>query len=160
MRPKFLEFIGNARQRKSEKFRYQLSIFIVCLVISVFLWTLVRLSKDYYYNLNYHLKYTQVPWNYRLIKSSDSILTVKVRVQGFDFFSESFLLRKIRYYDISLKNIRIRSRDLRYYGIILTENIGKEIVSETNFNNDVYSIHPDTLYFEFEKRFPKPGKIN
>jgi len=160
VRPKFLEFIGNARQRKSDKFRYQLSIFIVCLVISIFLWTLVRLSKDYYYTINYHLKYIQVPGNFRLIKSSDSILTVKIRVQGFDFFSEEFLFRKPRHLDISLKNIKVKFRDFQYFGIMLTESIGKEIASETNFTNDVYSIHPDTLFFEFERHFPKPRKID
>jgi len=156
VRHKFLELIGNARQRKNEKFRNQLSIFIVCLVISVFFWALVRLSKDYYYTLNYHLKYTQIPGNFRLIKSSDSILTIKVRVQGFDFFSEEFLFRKTYHFDISLRNIKVKFRDSHYYGIMLTESIGKEITSESNFTSDVFSIRPDTLFFEFERRFPKP----
>ena len=155
MKPKFLEFIRNVRQRKNEKFRYQLSIFIVCLVISLFLWIIVRLSKDYYYTFNYHLTFTQIPGNFRLVSSSDSILAIQVKAQGFDLFSEKFLFGKIRRFDVSLKNIKVRSRDSQYYGILLTEHVVKEIASGTNFNSDIYSSHPDTLFFIFERRFPK-----
>ena len=66
MKSDFLEFIGNARQRRSEKFRNQLYIFLVCLVLSVFIWALVRLSKDYYYSIEYSLNYTQIPGNLKL----------------------------------------------------------------------------------------------
>ncbi|MEI6456381.1 MAG: hypothetical protein WCO93_08835 [bacterium] len=156
MKPKFLEFFWDARQHKNEKFRTQLSIFIVCLVISFFLWALVRLSKEYYYTLNYHLNFAQVPWNYKLVKSSDSILTFRIRLQGFDFFSEEVLLRKRRAYEINLKNIKVKLHEGNYYGILLTEPLGREIISETNFNSDVYSVRPDTIFLQFEKRFPKP----
>jgi len=155
VKPKFLEFIGEARQRKDEKFRTQLSIFIVCLVISFFLWALVRLSKEYYYTLNYHLNYTQVPWNYKLVNSSDSILTFRIRLQGFDFFSEEVLLRKRRSYDISLRNIKVKYHDGNYYGVLLTETLGREIISETNFTSELYSVKPDTIFLEFQRRFPK-----
>lgn len=160
MKPKFFEFFGNALQRKNEKFRYQLSIFIVCLVISVFLWAIVRLSKDYYYTFNYHLTYTQIPGNFSLVNCSDSTLNLQVKAQGFDFFSEKFLFRKTRHFDVSLRNIKIRYYDSHYYGIMLTESIMKDIASETNFFSDVYSIHPDTLFFEFNKRLPKPKRMD
>ena len=71
MKSDFLEFIGNARQRRSEKLRNQLPVFIVCLVLSVLIWALVRLSKDYYYSVEYRLNWTQVPGNLKLAGYSD-----------------------------------------------------------------------------------------
>ncbi|MEI6682024.1 MAG: hypothetical protein WCO44_05325 [Bacteroidota bacterium] len=152
MKSDFLEFIGNARQRRSEKFRNQLYIFIVCLVLSVFIWALVRLSQDYYYSIEYNLHYTQVPGNLKLTSTSDSTLNLKIRVQGFEFFSEQFLIRQDREYDVSLRNVRLRYNGDHVWGYLVTNQVGKEIISQSNFPSDVYFVSPDTLFFEFEKQ--------
>ena len=152
MKSDFLEFIGNARQRRSEKFRVQLSVFFVCLAISIFLWILVRLSKDYYYSVEYHLSYTNLPGNLRIINASDSLLTLKIKLQGFEFFSEQFLIKQDRQFDVSLKNVRIHYSGEGTTGYLLTNRIGREIISQSSFPNDVFFVSPDTLFFEFEKQ--------
>ncbi len=157
MKSDFLEFIGNARQRRSEKFRNQLYIFLVCLVLSIFIWALVRLSKDYYYSVEYHLNYTQVPSNLRMIASYDSTINLRIKIQGFDFFSEQFIIRQYREYEVSLRNVRLRYLGERTLGYLLTNRLGKEIISQTNFPSDVYFVSPDTLFFEFEKQAVKKG---
>jgi len=160
VKPEFIEFIGNARKRRSDKFRNQLYIFIVCLIISCFIWALVKLSKEYYYTLDYHLNYTQVPSNYRLVNASDSILTLKIKLQGFDFFSVQFLFPGILRYDVSLQDIKIRTYDSRSYGMMLTHPIGKEIAAGTNFPSEVYALTPDTLFFEFNRRNPHGAPLH
>ena len=152
MKSDFLEFIGNARQRRSEKFRNQFYIFLVCLVLSVFIWALVRLSKDYYYSVEYSLNYTQVPGHLRLTGRSDSTITLKIKVQGFEFFSEQFLIRQDRSFDVSLRNVRLRYSEDRISGYLLTNRIGKEIISQSSFPSDVFFVSPDTLFFEFDKQ--------
>jgi hypothetical protein len=167
MKSDFLEFIGNASQRKSEKFRVQLTVFLLCLVLSIFIWILVRLSKDYYYSVDYQLNFTNSPSNLRMISYSDSILTLKLKIQGFEFFSEHFLIRQDRQFDVNLKNVRLRPSGDRPSGYLLTNRIGREIVSQSSFPSDVFFVTPDTLFFEFErlsiKRMtskPTPGFIN
>jgi hypothetical protein len=155
MKSDFLEFIGNARQRRSEKFRNQLSIFIVCLVLSVLIWTLVRLSKDYYYTVEYHLIYTNVPGNLKLSGWSDTTLNIRIKLQGYEFFSEQFLLKQDREFDVSLRNVRLRYTGDHIMGYLITNRIGKEIIAQTNFPSDVYFVSPDTLFFEFEQRVIK-----
>jgi len=166
MKSDFLEFIGNARQRRSEKFRVQLSVFLVCLALSVLLWSLVRLSKDYYYSVDYHLIYTNLPGNLRITSFSDSTLTLKIKLQGFEFFSEQLLVKQYRQFDVNLKNVRIHTSGDQTTGYLLTNRIGREIISQTNFPNDVFFVSPDTLFFEFEKQTikrlpsrPAPGYI-
>ncbi len=152
MRSDFFEFIGNARQRRSEKFRNQLSVFIVCLVLSVLIWALVRLSKDYYYSIEYRLNYNQVPGNLKLLGCSDSTLNLRIKLQGFEFFSEQFITHQDREFETSLRNVRLRYNDEHIDGYLLTNRIGKEIISQTNFPSEVYFVSPDTLFFEFEKK--------
>ena len=108
MKSDFLEFIGNARQRRSEKFRNKLYIFLICLVLSIFIWALVRLSKDYYYSIEYHLNYTQVPANLRMVARSYSTINLRIKIQGFEFFSEQFIIKQYREYEVSLHNVRLR----------------------------------------------------
>jgi hypothetical protein len=47
-------------------------------------------------------------------------------------------------------------------GYLLTNRIGKEIISQSNFPNEVYFVSPDTLFFEFAKQTGKRGvdKVN
>jgi len=152
VQPDFIEFIGNARKRRSEKFRNQLYIFVVCLVLSFFIWALVRLSKDYYYSVQYRLIYSEVPSNLKLTSASDTTLSLKIKVQGFDLFSEKFIAPQDREFDVSLRNVRIRYSEDHIWGYMLTNRIGREIVSQSNCPSDVFFVAPDTLFFDFEKQ--------
>jgi hypothetical protein len=160
MKSDLLEFIGNARQRRSDKFRHQFYVFLVCLVLSIFIWALVRLSKDYYYSVEYHLKYTRVPSNLRMVSSSDSTIYLQIKIQGFDFFSEQFIIRQYREHEVSLRNVRLRYLGEHTLGYLLTNRIGKEILSQTNFPSEVYFVTPDTLFFEFEKQTSRKSSSN
>ena len=151
MKPDLFEFIDNARQRRSAKFRNQLTIFIICLVLSLFIWILVRLSKDYYYSLDYHLTYTNLPSHLKLTGISDSVIIVKIKVQGFDFITERFLTTREQKYDVSLKNLHMRYTENKARGYLMTNRIGKEIVEQSSFTSDVFFVIPDTLFFDFEK---------
>ncbi|MEI7980749.1 MAG: hypothetical protein WCI71_03790 [Bacteroidota bacterium] len=125
---------------------------MVCLILSVFIWSLVRLSKDYYYSLEYSLAYTNVPANFSLSGFSDSTLTVKIKVQGFDFITERFLVPHERQFEVSLRNVRIRGADSEHpWGYLLTNRIGKDIVALSSFTSDMFFVTPDTLFFVFEK---------
>jgi hypothetical protein len=155
MEPEFIEFIRNARKRKVEKFRHQLSIFLVCLVISIFLWILVHLSKEYFYTTEYRLNYTQLPWNMKMVGCSDSTLNLTIRLQGYEFFSEQFFRRKRRECDVSLRAMKTKSGEDMVYGYLLTRGIARNIAEQTSYPMEIFSTSPDTIYFTFEKKSVK-----
>jgi hypothetical protein len=166
MKSEFIEFIGQARKRRSEKFRVQFSVFLICLLLSIFIWSLVRLSKDYYYAINFRLNFINTPGNLKIVSSSDSVLVLKIKLQGFDFFSEEFIVSKERQFDVSLKNIRLFGSGENLSGYLLTNRIGREIVSQSEFPNDVFFVTPDTIFFNFHRQpirkmvsKPTPGTI-
>ncbi|MFH1297836.1 MAG: hypothetical protein ABIJ04_11305 [Bacteroidota bacterium] len=152
MKPEFIEFIGNVRKQRGQKFRNQLYIFLMCLLVSIFLWILVKLSREYYYTVDFRLHFTHMPPAYRLVHVSDSILTLNLRVQGYDFFMDKFFRTRTHTYNLNLSSLRVKHKGSVYSGILLTDPIGYEISSQSRFQNYLLSTSPDTLYFEFEPR--------
>ncbi|MCX6251207.1 MAG: hypothetical protein NTX61_10705 [Bacteroidetes bacterium] len=139
------------QSHKGEKVRNQFFIFVLCLVISLFLWMLVRLSKDYSYTIDYGITYTQIPENLRMVSFTDTVMTLQMKVQGFDFFTERILKSPYRKTEISLKNIRLKPSGKYLTGYMTTMEIGKEIALQTNITHEVYAALPDTLFFRFER---------
>jgi hypothetical protein len=124
----------------------------MCLAVSVFLWVLVRLSKDYRYTVEYKLDYNHMPYGYRLVGASDSVLNIDLKVQGYDFFSERMFMKRGSRYDVSLKNVRIRATETSYKGYLLTNALGYEILSQSGVPHTFLSTSPDTIFFTFEKK--------
>lgn len=151
MKSDFIEFIGQARKRRSDKFRVQFWVFCICLILSIFFWALVRLSKDYYYPISFKLNYVQIPHNLKIKSYSDSLLVLKIKLQGFDFFSEEFIVKRERTYDLPLKNLRLTGSGENLSGYLLTSKIGRDIISQYEFPGDVFFVTPDTLFFQLER---------
>ena len=155
MEPDFIDLIRNARKKRAGKFRNQLSVFLVCMGISVFLWLLVHLSKEYYYSADYRLNFTQVPWNMKIQSCSDSTLALTLRIQGFEYFSEQFIRNGKRETDVSLRGLKVKYSDDEASGYLLTRSIGKTIADENSYPMDIYSTSPDTIFFSFVRKFSR-----
>lgn len=152
LEPEIIDFIRNARKRRVEKFRNQLSVFLVCLIISIFLWLLVHLSKEYFYTTEYRLNYTHVPLNMKMVSSSDSIFTLTIRLQGYEFFSEQFFRRSKRECNVSLRGLKMKINEEQVNGYLLTRGIAKTIVEQTSYPLEIFSTAPDTIFFIFDKK--------
>jgi hypothetical protein len=158
LRPDLIGYIRNTRKRKLYRFRDQIYIFFICFLISVFLWILVRLSKNYYHTVHYDLQYSEIPSSLRLVGTSDNTLTLRIKVQGYDFFSEKYIKAGKKSYDLSLKGIKVRPvSDDMVRGYILTSSVASDIASQTSYPLEILSVSPDTLYFTFER--PQGRKI-
>jgi len=147
----FIDLIDKAGKHRGDKFRHQLYIFTVCLLISVFIWSLVRLSRDYFYTVNYRIHYSNLPSSLRMTGFSDSVLTVSIKIQGFDYFTEEFIHPRNPKYTVSLRKIKLYTEDGKIFGYLPTSEIGRDIKSQMNFQTEVYMIFPDTLYFDLER---------
>jgi hypothetical protein len=155
LEPEFIDFIRNARKRRVGKFRKQLYVFLICLVLSIFLWLLVHLSREYFYTAEYKLNYTQIPWNMRLVSCSDSVIYLTIRLQGYEFFSEQFFRRKIRESDVNLRGLKLKINDDQMSGFMLTRGIARSIAEQTSYPLEIFSTSPDTIFFTFEKKAPR-----
>ena len=78
-------------------------------------------------------------------------MNLRIKVQGFEIFSEQFIIKQDREFEVSLRNVRLKNNGDHILGYLVTNRIGKEIIAQSNFPSDVYFVSPDTLFFEFEK---------
>src|SRR5512140_2340444 len=101
--------------------------------MSIFLWALVHLSREYFYTTEYRLNYNHVPWNLKMISCSDTMLTMTIRLQGYEFFSERFFRRSKRECDVSLRGMKMKTNEEQVNGYLLTRGIAKNIAEQTSY---------------------------
>lgn len=146
-------------KRKSDlKARSRFFLFMICVAFSVFLWLLNKLSDNYKTTINYPVKYINLPDNKIYTNILPAHISVEIDAKGYsllqhrfsaindtliiDYSSEHGLLsnnKNIHY--ISLKN---RKDELRYQ----LKNIG-----------NIFSISPDTVFFNFADKEVKRVKV-
>lgn len=157
MNKKLTEWIEKARNPRDKSFRNSLYIFLICLIISLLIWFLIKMSDEYIAEVNVPVSYQNAPENKLLSKAGDH-LSVRIRAKGVDAFSAKYLssqsplvinlaqaeLKKSRYFD-------------RYY--ILTEQFRNQFTSRFDFAHTLLGLYPDTLYLNFEDIISKTLRV-
>ena len=136
--------------REKVKFKKELLIYLFFLIISVVLWYLIALSKDYTTTINYPVTYENFPKGKVLV--SDLPEKLNLQVKGFGF---TILKHKIFsfFYTISLPINKFRldivRKDNQYDYFLLTRYAKDWIGNQLGTEIQVIEIKPDTLLFKF-----------
>lgn len=64
--------------------------FLVCLCLSVLIWTLGRFTRYYTIKMDFHVETVNIPEKYPNTSLSDSVFTMTFRARGFDFLKSDF----------------------------------------------------------------------
>lgn len=125
------------------------------LLLSVFLWFLIKLSKEgYTTEMSFPVVYQDLPADKRLINVPPKELTLSLGGQGFDLLRSR--LRSLQPLEISVQNLqRIDSTTYRWN----TTNNLDAVVSELGDNIDILSIFPEEVPFEFTPLRSKRVKV-
>ncbi len=126
------------------------------LLLSVFLWFLIKLSKEgYVTEFNFPVKYTNIPQDMRLNNEPVSQLKVRVRSHGFDLLK--YKLRSFRAMDVDVTSTMRKDGDGRYYW---DPGRRKSLIDgEFDDETQVLSVSPDTVFFEFNAVKNKKVKV-
>jgi len=161
-------------QNRTRKHAY---ILLICLFISIFIWLIIKLSNDYYDTLKFPVHYTNLPEDKIISSGSVSTIYLRLHAQGFKLFSLRYLKNKPTI-EIDLKEIKLHKSRYTYSSYITTRPLIQPIAEQLNFENELESIYPDTLYFTlediaekmvpvktdlnltFEKQYRQYGEIN
>lgn len=149
MKISFIDLIRSAFVNKDEKFRKNLSVFFVCLVISVIIWFTLKLSDEYDTVIDIPITFTNIPRHKVLTYISDSVIQVEVLDKGSNIFRMLYL-EEMAPVAVSLKYLPVYPRNGSYQGIINTAMLINEIERETGLLGKVISVSPDSLYLSFE----------
>lgn len=161
MRFSFLELIRNiATRSRDPQVRKHSYILLICLGISIFIWLMIKMSKNYYANVECRIEYSNLPPD-KLIDSADSLVNMEVYAQGFRLFSIKYLSDNPKI-EVDLKNTKIQKHRYKYGSYVLSSELVSSIAAQLEIENEIVEITPDTINFVLEEMMSKeiPVKPN
>jgi YbbR domain-containing protein len=149
--------------KKKEDYRYKLTVFFVCLVISSLVWMLIKLANQYTVEVEIPLTFANYPKDKILVSKVDSIISIGISDQGFTlawikYFSRKTPLR------IDLSDYRTKQQMHGYVANVGTRTWAQHFLEQYDLKGQVTHILPDTITFYFEDRYtrevPVEAKLN
>jgi len=135
-------------------------IFLVCLAISIFMWLLIKLSKEYELEVAIPVQLVNLSKDQLLISKSDSIVKVRVKDNGFDLLGTS-LFGASSPIIIDIKTLHKRKlKKGRSKAYFLTRSLDDFLQNEFNSAHSISRIKPDSLVYIFEEEASKKVDIH
>ncbi len=135
--------------------RDQLSVFLVCLLISAFVWLLMSLNREYYSTLDYKLQISGLPSDKILMNKPGDHLLLRVRGQGYDLAELDFFSPK-RSVTIDVRDIKLtEKKNGDYTAYLLTSPYATSIARQLKLSDELTGVSPDTLFFRFREKMQK-----
>ena len=136
----------------------RISIFLICLLISVFIWFLIKMSKDYSTDISYQIKFHNPPSDQIITETRDSVIYLQVNSRGFDLMNRIYFKKSSPIFiDLARTNIHKERYTMGSY--ILSESLLSQIRNQYEFSNEISRISPDTLYLKLENTISKEVDI-
>ena len=165
-------FIENLIRRITESLRKLFSqirqkylAFLFFIVLSTVAWFLRALSDEYIANIEYPVKYINLPPNRILSQPPPEKLTLQVQSDGYTILSSRFKYKRPLSYNVNAFALYSLSEDstsvytLTWYA---KDRLSTEL-SLSNKNIQILDIKPDTLIFNFtrvkKKKVPVTGRL-
>lgn len=133
----------------------KLKIFLFFLALSFFFWIIIKLSEVYRYDVKFKVNYIDYPSKLLLQKEPSNEIILSLETVGFNLLRYRIKERKI---DFSLADI-VKHKNKKHTYYIITDSNFKFIQSQFSADIEVLNIKPDTLFFEFGKKFSKKVKV-
>jgi hypothetical protein len=145
--------MDNARQSQHKvKFRKKLSVFLLCLLLSLSMWLFIKLTRDYTVDFHFAIGYKHYPKNLVLTEAPDSILVVGVNAKGFELISAKYL-HGSRNLMVDFKDVRIRHNQNGYYAHIATSQLMPQISQQLPAARKIEFVSPDTISIHFTNAY-------
>jgi hypothetical protein len=130
--------------------RGKLSAFVVCLLISGFLWISHTLNRSYSYSLYVPVKFVNLPANKTLLSDLPSSLRFDIKTSGLKLL---FVLLNRPFKEITVDFNTLKGDNKLQTYAISSGNL--DLKSCTKVDVDVKKISPDTLYFAAKRGLNK-----
>lgn len=160
----YLKFVRKYFNRDKLKLDRKVIIFLFFTLVSAIFWFLNALSKDYTTEIEYPVKYINLPEDKVLVDELPVRMTLKVNAYGFILLKYKFSLNLepviVDVANLPLKNFQ--GQKSRYY--VLTSFIKDRIGTDLEDDVKIMDIKPDSLIFHFstviKKRVPVVADID
>ena len=146
----FLDGMGRLKSSRKVTFNKRLLSFFFFLLLSVILWFITTLSKDYNAAISYPVRYIKLPEDKVLVSKMPDKLILTVNAQGYTLLRYKLTSRILPIiFDVnSFRLNRIPGRDSSAV-YILTSLARNRIARQLSTDIELMEISPDTLIFRF-----------
>ena len=149
------------RKMVNARLRYQFFVFIVCLIVSMLLWILIKLSNEYTISFKIPLSVIKPPVGRIVTNVSDTTIQISLKAQGYK-------LVVLRYFehpkpivvDLSKSvSTRNKAEEISFNQPLVP--IVRRYSAALGFSNEVHSIHPEQINIRLNKLYHKtiPVKV-
>jgi YbbR domain-containing protein len=154
MKFNFIELIKSAFIKRDRKFRQHLWVFLVCLLISLFVWLTVKMDDEYQQVIQVPIEFINSPRSRVLVEASDSVLFVELSDKGSELLRHRYMKSQVPL-KVSMRNIILSQKEGKTTGLLLTSSLFDDLGFQQDLAGKVVSISPDTLYLTFKKEISK-----
>ena len=145
---------------KMKKNNQRMVIFFICFCIASLFWYLNALKKTYTVELNFPVKYTNMPKNKVLVNEPPKEFTFTVSSPGFTILryklSMAFTPINFNVNDFTDRRMEL-SGETNYH--IATQRYISRLSTQLSKELNVTNVKPDTLFFQFNETIGKKVKI-
>jgi len=141
------------------QFRKKVLLFSVFLLISVTIWFLNALSKNYTTEIEYPLKYEDFPEDRVLVGQLPEHLTLRINAHGYAIVRYNLFHKRVPIsFKLSTFSFSRPGRDSsRAY--LLTRYLRDQVSNQLPSELQLIEIKPDTLHFQFARSLTKKLKV-
>lgn len=131
----------------------KLRMFFLFLIMSFLFWMLIKLSEEYIADVKIEVNYIDQP-NKKLLQSEpQNEITLTLKATGFNLLKHRIKEKKFNY---SLKDVKHKKSSVYYSETGSNINF---IQAQFSAEYNLLNVKPDTLYFDFGKKFSKKVKV-
>lgn len=159
MDTRFFRQFGEAFSRRKIKIDEKVVIFLFFLFFASLLWYLNKLSKEYTIDLNYPVRYVNLPDDKVFVDEKPAMVKVKVRAHGYTLlkFQMSSVLAPL---NVDLSQVKLHrhngSKNTYYF---TTGRIQTMLADQLNPDMQLEQLLPDTLFIELSRMARKKVPI-
>jgi len=134
---------------KDPEARNNLYVFLICLLISLFIWLSIKLSKEYHATVEHQVNYVNIPGDKVLVNQPPGKIKLKVLGHGMQLLKVKFggpsdVLQ------IDVSEAEILAEGEKFKAELPTVWFISQVARQTNYYDNLIDIKPDTLLLRFE----------
>ncbi len=159
MKKSLLSIFKSADSNVPVKLNKKLITFFMCILLAMFFWLLMNLSKDYTITVSFPARYTHLPQDKVLANRLPEHIDMEITARGFNLLFYK-LKNNVNEVAIDLKDAKPLISKNHYY--LLTNSRLDKIKAQISSTIRIVRILPDTIFLNYNKKISKrvPVKSN
>ncbi len=154
-----LKKINSSTKKENIHLNRRVITFLICVLISVFFWLMMSLSKEYNISVSFPVKYVNIPEDKVLSNQLPPFIDIDIKASGFNLLIYKFKQHRETIL-IDINDSKSLSYKNHYY--LFTGSRIDKITAQFNNQIKILKISPDTIFLNFNKKVSKtvPVKAN